>query len=153
MTSPHSSITTLLVNFGIVFFSLHHHLLHRLCFTRSIRQKMLCREERSLLSWGKRQKAWKLAAIGFTRREVWADFQDFWSNLIYFCKNHSEFVKYSVLAMYRVKWHGKQDQAWPQKCCQKISDSCIDLAWTLNLHIFNKQCNYNVGWGKKTPAV
>ena len=22
---------------------------------------------------------------------------------------------------------GKQDLAWPQKCCQKISDSCIDL--------------------------
>ena len=46
-------------------------------------------------------------------------------------------------------WHGKQDQAWPQKCCQKISDSCIDLAWRLNLHIFNKQCNYTVGWEKK----
>ena len=93
LTSPHSSITTLLVNFGRSFFSLHHRLLHRLCFARSIRQKMLCREERSLLSWGKRQKAWKLAAIGFTRREVWADFQDFWSNLTYFCKNHSEFGK------------------------------------------------------------
>ena len=34
------------------------------------------------------------------------------------------------------------DQAWPQKCCQKISDSCIDLAWRLILHIFNKQCNF-----------
>ena len=83
LTSPHSSITTLLVNFGrSFFFSLHHHLLHRLCFARSIRQKMLCREERSLWSWGKRQKAWKLAAIGFTQREIWADFQDFWSNFL-----------------------------------------------------------------------
>ena len=89
LTSPHSSITTLLVNFGRSFSFRSTTIwpsltLHRLSFARSIRQKMLCREERSLLSWGKRQKAWKLAAIGFTRPEVWADFQDFWSNLIYY---------------------------------------------------------------------
>ena len=40
-----------------------------------------------------------VSAIGFTRREVWADFQDFWSNLTYFCKNCREFGKYNVLAM------------------------------------------------------
>ena len=61
---------------------------------------MLCREEQALLSWGKSfQSAWKLAAIGFTRHEVWADF---WSHLTYFCKNHGEFGKYNVLAMCRV---------------------------------------------------
>ena len=71
---------------------------------------MLCRKERSLWSWGKRQKAWKLAAIGFTRREIWVDFQDFWSNFLkIMC---SEFGKNSVLAICRARgggfshWHG-----------------------------------------------
>ena len=31
----------------------------------------------------------------------------------------------------------EQDLVSPQKCCQKISDSCIDLTWRSNLHILN----------------
>ena len=85
---------------------------------------MLCREERSLLSWGNRQKAWKLAAIGFTRREVWADFRDFWSNLIYFCKNHSEFGKYSVLSMCRVNDMANKIKLDPKSVVRK-SRHCL----------------------------
>ena len=38
----------------------------------------------------------KVHGTRFTRREVWADFQDFWSNLTYFCKNHGEFGKWLI---------------------------------------------------------
>ena len=101
-----SSITTLLVKFGRLF-SFSSTAISYTDFVSLVppdkRCYDLCREERALLrTWGKRLKCMKLAALGFTRREVWADFQDFWSNLTYFCKNHGEFVKYNVLEMCRV---------------------------------------------------
>ena len=59
--------------------------------------------------------------------------------------------------------------AFPTKSILIIFDEVLifvkdpNLAWRLNLHIFNKQCNYTVGWEKnkqtnkqkqnKTPAV
>ena len=54
------SFLVLLIKFGRSFsFSLHRHLLQRLYFARSSRQNMLCREERTLLIWGKRLKCVK----------------------------------------------------------------------------------------------
>ena len=115
------------------------------------------------------------STIGFTQREVWTDFRDVWSNFTYFRKKKvqvvistcTNIVVYCVQNVGYMTWQTRssltpklnwQDvhavisllyQAWPQKCCQKISDNCIDLAWRLNLHIFNRQCNYTVGWEKK----
>ena len=83
----------------------------------------------------------KFACIWFTRREVWMDFQDFWTNFTYFCKNQEfkmQVVKFKVrYYIVEGKWHGKQDLVLPQKCCQKISDSCIDLTRREVLHNFN----------------
>ena len=41
----------------------------------------------------------------------------------------------------------------PSSLYWRIEPGCssrnLGLAWRLNLHIFNKQCNYTVGWEKK----
>ena len=43
--------------------------------------------------------------------------------LCIFTKTQGADGKFNVLTFCSTKWHGKQDLVWPQKYCQKISDS------------------------------
>ena len=63
-------------------------------------------------------------------------FPGFLSKFKYFRKNQGAGgkLKFNVL---KDEWHGKQDLVWPQKSCQKISDSCIYFTRRRVLHNLN----------------
>ena len=42
---------------------------------------------------------------------------------------------------------------WPQKCCQKISDSYTDITWRSNLHILKKIKSLYRRWEKQTKET